>query len=198
MEPNTDTSGRPGGFVVWLTGLSSAGKTTVSLLVEEALEREGFVVERLDGDIVRQHLCADLGFSKEDRDTNVERIGWVASRLARAGAAVLVAVISPYEEARRRVRALVEEHAPFVCVHVATSVEECSRRDAKGLYQRAFAGEIQHFTGVDDPYEIPLDPEILLDTEGVSPTASADILIERLQELGVIAGVGAHRARAKR
>src|SRR4029077_3906735 len=107
--------------------------------------------ERLDGDVIRQHLSAGLGYSKADRDTNVERIGWVASRLARAGVAGLVAAISPYEEARRRARTLVEEHAPFICVHVATSLEECRRRDSKGLYRRAFAGEVSHFTGVDDP-----------------------------------------------
>ena len=122
------------GFVVWFTGLSAAGKTTVGELVARELEQRGLVVDVLDGDVVRTHLSKGLGFSKEDRDTNIARIGWVASRLARAGAAVVVRAISPYEEARRRARALVEEHAPFVEVHVATSLEECARRDPKGLY----------------------------------------------------------------
>src|SRR5204863_9942579 len=112
-------------------------------LVAGELEQRGMVVDRLDGDVVRTHLSKFLGFSKEDRDTNIERIGWVASRLARAGAAVVVSAISPYEEARQKARALVEEHAMFVLVHVATSLEECERRDPKGLYAKAHTGEIK-------------------------------------------------------
>src|SRR5262249_8872504 len=113
------------GFVIWLTGLSAAGKSTIGWLVADELEARGLLVDRLDGDGVREHRAAGLGFSKEDRDTNIARIGWVASRLARAGAAVIVSAISPYEEARRRARALTEEHAVFVEVYVATSLEEC-------------------------------------------------------------------------
>ena len=153
------------GFVVWLTGLSAAGKSTIARIVGDELERRGLLVDRLDGDVVREHLSAGLGFSKEDRDTNIARIGWVASRLARAGAAVIVSAISPYEEARRRARALTEgERAVFVEVYVATSLEECARRDPKGLYAKAYAGEIAEFTGVSAPYEPPESPELVIDT----------------------------------
>jgi adenylyl-sulfate kinase len=175
------------GFVLWFTGLSGAGKSTIAGLVVPELERRGLLVDTLDGDVVRTHLSKGLGFSKEDRDTNIERIGWVASRLARAGAAVVVSAISPYEETRRRARAMVEEHATFVEVHVATSVEECARRDVKGLYARAFAGELAEFTGVTDPYEEPADPELRLDTEGREPAESARIVLGRLEELGLVA-----------
>ncbi len=143
------------GFVIWFTGLSASGKTTIANIVEPELERRGYVVDHLDGDIVRTHLSKGLGYSKEDRDANIARIGWVASRLARAGAAVVVSAISPYEEARRHARSLVEQHAPFVEVHVATPIEECARRDPKGLYAQAFAGELEDFTGVSAPYEEP-------------------------------------------
>src|SRR5436190_20240257 len=134
------------GFVLWFTGLSGAGKTTISNIVEPELERRGLLVEHLDGDIVRTHLSKGLGFSKEDRDANIARIGWVASRIARAGAAVVVSAISPYREARRNARRLTEEHATFVEVYVATSLEECERRDPKGLYVKAHSGEIPEFT----------------------------------------------------
>ncbi len=174
------------GFVVWFTGLSGAGKTTIANIVEPELERRGLVVDHLDGDIVRTHLSKGLGFSKDDRDTNIARIGWVASRLARAGAAVVVSAISPYEEARRHARMLVEQHAPFVEVHVATPLEECARRDPKGLYAAAFAGEIEDFTGVSAPYEEPSDPELRLDTTGRLPTESAAEVIARLEELNLL------------
>src|SRR5947208_16419137 len=131
------------GFTLWFTGLSGAGKSTIAELVGAELEKNEHKVEYLDGDIVRTHLSKGLGFSKEGRDTNIERIGWVASRLARAGAAVVVSAISPYEEARRKARSLVEEHARFVLVHIATSLEECERRDPKGLYAKAHTGEIR-------------------------------------------------------
>ena len=173
-------------FVVWFTGLSGAGKSTIAGLVVSELERRGLVVDTLDGDVVRTHLSKGLGFSKEDRDTNIERIGWVASRLARAGAAVVVSAISPYEETRRRARALVEEHAPFVEVHVATSLEECERRDVKGLYAKARAGELPEFTGVSDPYEEPSDPELRLDTEQLAPAESARLVVARLERLGLV------------
>jgi sulfate adenylyltransferase len=179
-------SGEPG-FVLWLTGLSAAGKSTIAGLVTAEFEERGLLVDRLDGDVVRAHLTKGLGFSKEDRDTNIERIGWVASRLARAGAAVVVSVISPYEEARRRARALTEEHATFVEVHVATSLEECERRDPKGLYAMAHAGEIAEFTGVSDPYEVPADPELRLHTEGRTPEECAAIVLSKLEELGLVA-----------
>ena len=171
------------GFVVWFTGLSAAGKTTVGTLVARELEGRGLTVDVLDGDVVRTHLSQGLGYSKEDRDINIARIGWVASRLARAGAAVVVCAISPYEETRRRARALVEESAPFVEIHVATPLEVCAERDPKGLYKRALAGEIEHFTGVSDPYEIPEKPELRLNTEGREPAESAAAVVERLEEL---------------
>jgi adenylylsulfate kinase len=174
------------GFVLWFTGLSGAGKTTIANNVEPELERRGFVVDHLDGDIVRTHLSRGLGFSKEDRDTNIARIGWVASRLARAGAVVIVSAISPYEELRRHARSLVEQHAPFVEVFVATPLEECARRDPKGLYAAAFAGEIDEFTGVSAPYEEPLTPELRLETTGRTPSESAATVIERLEELNLI------------
>jgi adenylyl-sulfate kinase len=177
---------RGGGFTLWFTGLSGAGKSTIAHLVGPELDRRGLIVEYLDGDTVRTHLSKGLGFSKEDRDTNIERIGWVASRLTRHGAAVIAAAISPYEETRRKARALVEEFGPFVEVHVKASVEECARRDVKGLYERAFAGEIKGFTGVDDPYEPPASPELVVDTEAHAPEESAALIIARLEELGLV------------
>jgi adenylylsulfate kinase len=184
-HPESDRR-REGGFTLWFTGLSGAGKSTIAHLVGPALEERGHVVEYLDGDTVRTNLSKGLGFSKEDRDTNIERIGWVASRLTRQGGAVIAAAISPYEETRRKARAMVEEWGTFVEVYVATSVEECARRDVKGLYEKAFRGEIKGFTGVDDPYEAPSNPELVIDTERHSPEASARLILDKLEELGVI------------
>jgi adenylylsulfate kinase len=174
------------GFTLWFTGLSGSGKTTISELVAPELERRGLLVDRLDGDVVRTHLSYGLGFSKADRDANVERIGWVASRLTRAGTAVVVSAISPYAEARRNARALVEAEGPFVEVHVATPVDECERRDVKGLYAKARAGEIPEFTGVSDPYEEPAHPELRLDTTRLEPEESARLVLEKLEELGCV------------
>ena len=174
------------GYTLWFTGLSGAGKSTIAELVGPELERRGRLVEYLDGDVVRTHLSKGLGFSKEDRDTNIERIGWVASRLARHGAAVLVSAITPYEETRRKARAMVEEFGTFVEVYVAASVDECARRDVKGLYEKAFRGEIKEFTGVSDPYEPPSSPELVVDTESEEPEASARRVVEKLEELGLV------------
>jgi adenylyl-sulfate kinase len=174
------------GFTLWFTGLSGSGKTTIADLVAPELERRGLLVEKLDGDVVRTHLSHGLGFSKEDRDANVERIGWVASRLTRHGAAVIVSAISPYEEARRRARALVEAEGVFVEIHVATPVEECERRDVKGLYAKARAGQIPEFTGVSDPYEEPAAPELRLDTTELEPQQSARLVLEKLEQLGCL------------
>jgi adenylylsulfate kinase len=175
-----------GGFTLWFTGLSGAGKTTIAHLVGPALEERGKIVEYLDGDVVRTHLSKGLGFSKEDRDTNIERIGWVASRLTRHGAAVIAAAISPYRETRDAARAMVEQFGPFVEVFIEASVDECARRDVKGLYAKAFAGEIKGFTGVDDPYEEPLAPEIVVRTEEHEPEESAALIVARLEELGLL------------
>ena len=174
------------GFVIWFTGLSASGKTTIANIVQPELERRGFVVDHLDGDIVRTHLSKGLGYSKADRDANIERIGWVASRLARAGASVVVSAISPYAEARRHARALVEQNAPFVEIHLATPLDECARRDPKGLYAKAFAGELENFTGVSAPYEEPHAPELRLDTTGATPTESAAVVLARLEELHLL------------
>jgi adenylylsulfate kinase len=174
------------GFTVWFTGLSGSGKSTIANIVGPEVEERGLVVEYLDGDVVRTHLSKGLGFSKDDRDTNIERIGWVAARLTRHGAAVLVSAISPYEETRRRARAMVEEFGPFVEVFVHASVDACADRDVKGLYAKAFAGEIAEFTGVSDPYEAPVDPEVLLRTEEESPEQSAQRVVSKLEELGLV------------
>jgi len=183
---------RDGGFTLWFTGLSGAGKSTIAHLVGPQLDARGLVVEYLDGDTVRTQLSKGLGFSKEDRDTNIERIGWVASRLTRQGAAVIAAAISPYEETRRKARAMVEEWGAFVEVHIKASVEECARRDVKGLYEKAFAGEIKGFTGVDDPYEEPADPELVIDTEQHDAEESARLIVEKLEQLGLVeSGVAA-------
>jgi len=175
------------GFTLWFTGLSGAGKTTISRRVAHLLEERGQLVDILDGDVVRTHLSKGLGFSKEDRDTNIARIGWVASRLARAGSAVVVAAISPYDEARRRARALTEEFAPFVEIYVRASLEECARRDVKGLYAKALAGEISSFTGVSAPYEVPTEPDLVLDTEAGPPEDSADLVLAFLESRGLVA-----------
>ena len=177
---------RGGGFTLWFTGLSGSGKTTIAHLVGPALDERGHVVEYLDGDTVRTHLSKGLGFSKEDRDTNIERIGWVASRITRHGGTAITAAISPYIETRQKARELVEPFGPFVEVYVNASVEECARRDVNGLYAKAYAGEIKGFTGVDDPYEEPSSPEVVVDTEGVGPAESAAVVIARLEELGLI------------
>lgn len=184
-HPESDRR-REGGFTLWFTGLSGAGKSTIAHLVGPELERRGLIVEYLDGDTVRTHLSKGLGFSKEDRDTNIERIGWVASRLTRHGAAVIAAAISPYEQTRRKARAMVEQWGAFVEVYVRASVEECARRDVKGLYEKAFNGEIKGFTGVDDPYEPPASPELVIDTEERSPQESARLVLEKLEELGLV------------
>jgi adenylylsulfate kinase len=184
-HPET-THVRPGGFTLWFTGLSGSGKTTIAHLVGPELDRRGLVVEYLDGDTVRTHLSKGLGFSKEDRDTHVERVGWVASRLTRQGGAVIAAAISPYEETRHQARERIEEVGTFVEVYVKASVDECAKRDVKGLYEKAFKGEITEFTGVSDPYEEPSNPELVLDTELHDPEESAALVVAKLEELGLV------------
>jgi adenylyl-sulfate kinase len=170
------------GFVLWLTGLSGAGKSTVAAKLGPALAERGHRVELLDGDEVRTNLCQGLGFSRQDRDTNIARIGYVAGKLANHGVAVLVAAISPYRQARDQVRGQVDH---FVEVHVAAPVSTCAQRDPKGLYAKALAGQIKHFTGVSDPYEPPLAPEITLHTEDESVDDSLHQVIAWLEANGL-------------
>jgi adenylylsulfate kinase len=170
------------GFVLWLTGLSGAGKSTVATKLGPALAERGHRVELLDGDEVRTNLCQELGFSRQDRDTNIARIGYVAGKLAKHGVAVLVAAISPYRQARDLVRAEVDN---FVEIHVAAPVSTCAERDVKGLYAKALSGEIKHFTGVSDPYEPPLAPEIVLHTEAETVDESVERVIAWLETAGL-------------
>jgi adenylylsulfate kinase len=172
------------GFTLWFTGLSGAGKTTISKLVEDELRNRGSRLEILDGDVVRENLSKGLGFSKEDRDTNIRRIAFVADLLSRNGVPVITAAISPYREIRQEARDMMGDR--FIEVFVKASVEACAERDVKGLYKKAFAGEIKEFTGVSDPYEEPLDPEIVLETESESPEESAAKLIALLEERQLI------------
>ena len=174
------------GFVLWFTGLSGSGKSTIAHVIGPELDKRGLVVEYLDGDTVRTHLSKGLGFSKEDRDTNIDRIGWVASRLTRHGAAVIVSAISPYREARQQAREMVEQHGTFVEVFVDASVDECARRDVKGLYEKAFRGEIKEFTGVSDPYEAPESPEVCIESEHEEPHESAARILQTLEERGLV------------
>jgi adenylylsulfate kinase len=153
---------QPGGLTVWFTGLSGSGKTTLCNAVSDALTREGFRIEILDGDEIRKRLSKDLGYSKEDRDENIRRIGFVAELLARNGRIVLVAAISPYRAIRDEARAKIGR---FVEVHVHAPLEVCEQRDPKGLYKRARRGELIGFTGIDDPYEAPLAPEVRCETD---------------------------------
>jgi adenylyl-sulfate kinase len=172
------------GFTLWLTGLSGAGKSTLATALGRELARHGIPVETLDGDEVRQNLSKGLGFSREDRDTNIRRIGYVAKLLTRNGVVVISAAISPYRAVRDEVR---RDIGAFVEVHVKASLEECVRRDTKGLYARALAGEIAQFTGVSDPYEEPLAPELVVDTEREDVATSAARVLDRLVELGYLA-----------
>ena len=179
-------SGRGGGATLWLTGLPSAGKTTLALALARVLTQRGTDVEILDGDQVRTYLSAGLGFSREDRETQVTRIGYVAELLARHGVTVLVPVIAPYADARAKVRGHHDEHGtPLLQVHLSTPVEVCAARDVKGLYAKAFRGEISSMTGVDDPYEIPQNPDLRIDTSAVDRDASVALLLDLLTERGL-------------
>ena len=175
------------GVTLWLTGLPSAGKTTLALALADRLRANDVDVEVLDGDEVRTHLSAGLGFSRADRDTHVDRVGFVAELLARHGVVVLVPVIAPYARARDLVREHHRDHGtPLLLVHVSTPIETCAERDVKGLYARAFRGEISSMTGVDDPYEVPVDPDLRIDTAQVDEAGAVDQLVELLNTAGVI------------
>ena len=171
------------GFTLWFTGLSGSGKTTIGEIVEKELRNRGRRVEVLDGDIVRTNLSQGLGFSREDRITNVMRIGFVANLLTRNGVAVVVSAISPYKEARDQVRRRIID---FVEVFVDCPLEVCAQRDVKGLYQKAFKGEIKQFTGVSDPYEPPAAPDLVLKTDQEEPHESARKVIEKLEYFGYL------------
>jgi adenylyl-sulfate kinase len=171
------------GFTLWFTGLSGSGKTTVSRLVEEELRARGLKVEVLDGDIVRTNLSKGLGFSKEDRDTNIRRIGFVCKLLSRNGVTAIAAAISPYRAIRDEVRA---ETGRFVEVYVKCPLDVLLARDAKGLYKKALSGEIANFTGISDPYEEPLSPEVVVETDKETPQESAARVIAALETLGYL------------
>ncbi len=179
-EPSKVPASVPGGFCVWFTGLSGSGKTTTAEVLLGKLTARGRIVTYLDGDVVRLHLSKGLGFSREDRDTNILRIGFVASEIVRHGGAVITAAISPYRATREKVREMVgSDH--FIEVFVDTPLEVCEQRDVKGMYARARRGEISTFTGVDDPYEPPLNPEIRLDTVHASVEENAERIVEYLE-----------------
>jgi len=177
------------GFTLWFTGLSGAGKTTISRLLEGHLRERGSKLEILDGDVVRENLSKGLGFSKEDRDTNIRRIAFVADLLSRNGVPVITAAISPYAEIRAEARELMGDR--FIEVYVKATVDTCAERDVKGLYAKAFAGEIKEFTGVSDPYEAPENPEIVCDTEAETAEESAQKLIEYLESRDLIPAAAA-------
>jgi adenylylsulfate kinase len=172
------------GFTIWFTGLSGSGKTTLAKRLELDLRRRGIQkVELLDGDVIRTHLSKGLGFSKEDRDANIKRIGFVCRLLSRNGVVAIAAAISPYREIRDFNR---QEIGDFVEVYCKCPLEICIRRDVKGLYKKALAGEIKNYTGVDDPYEEPLKPEVTLETDRETPEQSVMKIIQKLEVLGYL------------
>jgi adenylyl-sulfate kinase len=172
------------GVTVFLTGLSGAGKSTIADALVADLERDGVPVTVLDGDVVRTHLSSELSFSREHRDLNIRRIGFVAGEVVRHGGTVVVAAIAPYEEAREEARQLVEKHGRFLLVHVSTPLEVVEQRDVKGLYAKARAGEIPQFTGISDPYEVPGHPELTIDTS-TTPVEESVRLIRAAMRAGV-------------
>jgi adenylyl-sulfate kinase len=171
------------GFTLWMTGLSGAGKTTIALELEKKLKERGVKFERLDGDVVRESLTRDLGFSKEDRDKNIERVSFVAKLLSRNGVGVVCSFISPYQAQRDMVRSQTHN---FIEVYVSTPLEVCAERDVKGMYKKAMAGEIPNFTGVSDPYEAPENAEIVIPTHLETVEQSANRVIAYLEEKGLI------------
>jgi sulfate adenylyltransferase len=173
------------GFTVFLTGLSAAGKSTIAkVLLSRFLEIGDRPVTLLDGDIVRNHLSSELGFSKEHRDINICRIGFVASEITKNGGIAICAPIAPYDEVRREVREMIEAVGGFVLVHVSTPLEVCEQRDRKGMYAKARAGILEGFTGISDPYEEPSDAELVIDTTGLSPDEAGQRIILHLENAG--------------
>ena len=172
------------GFTLWFTGLSGAGKSTLARLVEDELKARGHKVEVLDGDVIRTHLSKGLGFSKEDRDTNIRRIGFVCDLLTRNGVVAIAAAISPYRALRDELR---QQIGSFVEVYVECPINVLSDRDVKGLYKKALAGEIKNFTGIDDPYEPPVSPEVTVHTDSETAEQSAARIFSRLELMGLVA-----------
>jgi len=171
------------GVTVWFTGLPSSGKSTVARILERQFRQKGLKCELLDGDVVRTNLSKGLGFSREDRDLNIKRIGFVCHLLTRNDVIAIAAAISPFREVRDYNRKLIGD---FVEVYIKCQVEECEKRDVKGLYKKARAGEVKGFTGVDDPYEEPLHPEVICETDKESAEESAEKVIQKLKELGYL------------
>ena len=171
------------GFTIWFTGMSGAGKSTIAEALEPILRQRGLKVEILDGDVVRTNLSKGLGFSKEDRDTNILRIGFVAHLLSRNGVCVMTAAISPYRDIRDQCRAQIGD---FVEVYVNCPLDKLIERDVKGLYEKAIRGEIANFTGVSDPYEEPLNPEVVVETDKETVEESVEKILARLQALGYV------------
>lgn len=184
LDPTTELNHHPG-LCIWFTGLSAAGKTTTAECLTGLMEKQGRTVTLLDGDTVRMHLSKGLGFSKEDRDTNLRRIGFVAAEIVRHGGIVVCATVSPYIAIRQEIRETVGDSA-FIEVFVNTPLEICEQRDPKGLYARAKRGEILNFTGIDDPYEPPVTPEISLETVIFSPEDNACLIIDYLRQRGLL------------
>jgi adenylylsulfate kinase len=174
------------GFTIWFTGLSGSGKSTIAQLVQHGLRERGVKIELLDGDVVRTNLSKGLGFSKEDRDTNIRRIAFVCHLLTRNNVGAIAAAISPYRTIRDEAR---ERIGNFVEVHVDAPLDVCEQRDVKGLYAKARRGEIKQFTGIDDPYEAPLHPEVVCHTAEESPEGSAAKVLQRVEELGYLDGL---------
>jgi adenylylsulfate kinase len=172
------------GFCLWFTGLSGSGKTTITNHLVKELRRRGSKIEVLDGDIVRQNLSKGLGFSKEDRDTNIRRVAFVADLLSRNGVPVITAAISPYRSIRDEARAKMDGR--FIEVYTKAPLEVCEERDVKGLYAKARSGEIKEFTGVSDPYEAPESPELLIETDKQEPEESARQIVDYLEAQGLI------------
>jgi adenylylsulfate kinase len=171
------------GFTVWFTGLPCSGKTTIADRVAEILMNQGHRVERLDGDTVRQGLTSDLGFTKEDRDENIKRVTFVSKLLTRNGVIILATFVSPYRERRKKTR---EEIGDFIEVYTRCPIEVCIARDVKGMFKKALAGEISNFTGIDDPYEEPDNPELIVDTDKKSIDESVQKVLNKLNELSYI------------
>jgi adenylyl-sulfate kinase len=171
------------GFVLWMTGLSGAGKTTIALILEKALRERGLKVERLDGDVVRESLTRDLGFTAEDRAKNIERVTFVAKLLSRNGVGCICSFISPYQHVRDHVR---ENTTNFLEVFIDAPLDTVMARDVKGLYQKAIAGEIPNFTGISDPFEAPENPDIHVRTDQQTPEESAQVILDKLAVLGYV------------